>query len=346
LKTARKFYSIYFEGGVDLSFLVSIREKARKQKRKIVLPEGGDERVVKAAAKIVELGVAIPVVIGNRDTIGRITKDLDISMSGVEILELDKVENLDEYAQEFAKIREKKGLTVEQAKEIMLKEPVFYAAMMVKKGEAYGVVSGATSPTAQVIRAGLQIIGTRPGIKTVSSSFIMELTERKETYGEVLLFADCSVIPEPTAEQLADISVSTVETARNIAGIEGTVALMTFSTKGSAEHPDIDVVKEAGKILESRNVDFQFDYELQADAAIVKSIAMKKAPESAVAGRANVLIFPNLAAGNIGYKLVQRLAGVNAYGPIIQGLNYPINDLSRGCSTEDIVNLVAMTAIQ
>jgi phosphate acetyltransferase len=329
-----------------LSVLVNVREKARQAKRKIVLPEGHDERVIKAAAKIVELGLAVPVVLGSTITIERMAGDLDISMTGVEILEVEKAANLEEWAAEFAKMREKKGLTFEKAREILVKEPVFYAAMMVKHGEAHGVVSGATSPTAQVIRAGLQIIGTKPGIKTVSSSFIMELTERQETYGEVILFADCAVIPVPTSEQLADIAISTVETARNIAGIEGKVALMTFSTKGSADHPDIDIVKEAGKILRERNVDFQFDDELQADAAIVKSVAMKKAPDSPVAGHANILVFPNLAAGNIGYKLVQRLAGANAYGPIIQGLNNPINDLSRGCSADDIVDLVAMTAIQ
>jgi phosphate acetyltransferase len=329
-----------------VSILVNIREKARKDLKKIILPEGQDERIIRAAARVVELGVAIPVVIGVKESIERMAGDLDISMAGVEIVELDKVTNLDEYATEFAKMREKKGLTFEKAKETLIKEPVFYAAMMVRQGEAHGVVSGATSPTAQVIRAGLQIIGTKPGIKTVSSCFLMELTERQETYGEVLLFADCAVIPVPTAEQLADIAVSTVATGRSIVGIEGKVALMTFSTKGSADHPDIDIVKEAGKILREREVDFPFDDELQADAALVKSVAAKKAPESPVAGHANILVFPNLAAGNIGYKLVQRLAGANAYGPIIQGLNNPINDLSRGCSAEDIVDLVAMTAIQ
>ena len=329
-----------------MSFLVKIREKARELQRSIVLPEGHDERVVKAAAKVVELGLARPILIGNKETIDRMANDLGISMKGVEILELDKVSNLDEYAKEFAKMREKKGMTFEKAKEIMVTEPVFYAAMMVKKGEAYGVVSGAAAPTAEVIRAGLQIIGTKPGVKTVSSVFVMELTERQETYGEVLLFGDCSVIPVPTAVQLADTAMSAVETARTMVGMEGRVALLTFSTKGSATHPDIDIVKEAGNILRERNVDFAFDDELQADAALVKSVAMKKAPESKVAGQANILIFPNLAAGNIGYKLVQRLSGANAYGPIIQGLNHPINDLSRGCSADEIVDVVAMTAIQ
>ena len=217
---------------------------------------------------------------------------------------------------------------------------------MVKMKDADAMVSGSDSPTADVLRAGLQIIGTKPGIKTVSSMFVMELTERQETYGEVLLFGDCSVIPVPTSEQLADIAEASVITAKNVVGMEGKVALMTFSTKGSANHPDIDVVKEAGNILKERGVTFPYEAEIQADAAIVKSVAMKKCPESKVAGSANILVFPNLAAGNIGYKLVQRLAGANAYGPLIQGLASPINDLSRGCSVDDIVNLVAITAVQ
>ena len=328
-----------------MSFLVKIRERARELNRKIVLPEGKDERVIKAASKIVELGLATPVVIGNKTDMENMATDMEVSLNGVEIIEIENLPKLDEYATEFAKMREKKGMTFEKAKEVLVTDPVFYAAMMVKKGEAYGVVSGATSPTADVIRAGLQIIGTKPGIKTVSSVFVMELTERQDTYGEVLFFGDCSVIPEPTSEQLADIATSSVETAQRY-GLHGKVALLTFSTKGSAQHPSVDVVKEAGNILRERHVDFAFDDELQADAALVKSVAMKKAPESKVAGSANILIFPNLAAGNIGYKLVQRLAGANAYGPIIQGLNNPINDLSRGCSADDIVNLVALTAIQ
>ncbi len=329
-----------------MSLLVKIREKARAAQRKIVLPEGNDQRVVEAASEIVKLGLAKPIVIGNKANINRMAGDMGISMEGVDILDLANVSNLDEYATEFAQMRAKKGMTFEQAKDTMLKAPVFYAAMMVKKGAAYGVVSGAAAPTAEVIRAGLQIIGTKPGVKTVSSVFVMELTERQDTYGEVLLFGDCSVIPEPTAQQLADTAVSSVQTARSMLGMEGRVALLSFSTKGSASHPSIDVVKEAGSILREANVDFAFEDELQADAALVKSVAAKKCPESKVAGQANILIFPNLAAGNIGYKLVQRLAGANAFGPIIQGLAHPINDLSRGCSAADIVDVVAMTAIQ
>lgn len=329
-----------------MSFLVKIREKARLAGKRIVLPEGTDERVVSAAARIVELGIATPIVLGHTEDMERIATDLGISLKGVEIVDVKKLPKLEEYSAKLAELRAKKGMTVEQAKEILTKDPNFYGAMMVKMKDADGMVSGSDSPTANVLRAGLQVIGTKPGIKTVSSVFVMELTERQDTYGDVLIFGDCGVIPVPTAEQLADIAETSVETAKSVAGLTGKVALLTFSTKGSASHPDVDVVIEAGKILESRNVKFDFEAEIQADAAIVKSVARKKCPNSAVAGSANILIFPNLAAGNIGYKLVQRLAGANAYGPLIQGLAGPINDLSRGCSVEDVVNLVAITAVQ
>lgn len=329
-----------------MSFLVKIREKAREVQQTIVLPEGDDERVVTAAAKIVSLGVAKPVVLGSRETMDRIATDLGITLKGVEIIETKNPPKLEPYAEKLAEIRAKKGMTVDQAREILLKDPNFYGAMMVKMGDADAMVSGSNSPTANVLRAGLQVVGTRQGIKTVSSVFVMELTERQDTYGDVLLFGDCSVIPVPTSEQLADIAEASVVTAKNVIGMQGKVALLTFSTKGSASHPDIDVVIEAGKILEERKVEFPFTAEIQADAALVKSVARKKCPNSKVAGSANILIFPNLAAGNIGYKLVQRLAGANAYGPLIQGLASPINDLSRGCSVDDIVNLVAITAVQ
>lgn len=213
--------------------------------------------------------------------------------------------------------------------------------MMVKFGDAAGMVSGSDSPTANVLKAALQVVGTKPGMKTVSSVFLMELKDKIEEYGQLLLFGDCAVIPEPTSEQLADIAASAAETAKSVAGVEPKVALMSFSTKGSARHDSVDVVVEAGKLLTERKVDFDFEAELQADAALVNAVGAKKAPGSKVAGNANILIFPNLAAGNIGYKLVQRLAGAEAHGPLLQGLAAPINDLSRGCSVSDITNLTA-----
>jgi phosphate acetyltransferase len=242
--------------------------------------------------------------------------------------------------------RAKKGMTPEKAKEILTTDVNFFGAMMVALGDADGMVSGSDSPTANVLRAGFQVIGPKPGMKTVSSVFIMELKDKVEEYGNILIFGDCAVIPEPNSQQLADIAMGAAETARSVAGIVPKVALMTFSTKGSAKHDSVDVVAEAGKILAESNVDFEFEAELQADAALVAAVGAKKAPESKVAGNANILIFPNLAAGNIGYKLVQRLAGAEAHGPLLQGLAAPINDLSRGCSVSDIVNLTAITSVQ
>ena len=228
----------------------------------------------------------------------------------------------------------------------MSTESRFFACMMVRLGHAHGVVAGSNSPTASVLRAAIQVIKTAPGIKTVSSSFIMETQDKEFGDNGLLLFGDCAVLPDPTSEQLADIAASTAATAKNVVGIEPKVAMLSFSTMGSAKHPMVDKVTKAVEILKERNVDFAFDGEMQADAAIVAAIAKKKAPDSKVAGQANVLIFPDLQAGNIGYKLVQRFAHAAAHGPIIQGLNKPVNDLSRGCSVEDISNLVAITASQ
>jgi|GEM_PF-250022 len=254
--------------------------------------------------------------------------------------------NVNELFNKLVELRSKKGMTPEEAKKLLLNDPNFFGAMLIKMGDADGMVSGSASPTANVLRAAIQIIGTQPGVKTVSSVFIMELSQFKDLFGSILVFGDCSVIPVPTSEQLADIATSAAETAVRIAGINPRVALLTFSTKGSAKHECVDRIIEAGRILRERKVQFRFDDELQADAALVKSVGEIKAPLSDVSGNANVLIFPTLSAGNIGYKLVQRLAGANAYGPIIQGLNSPVNDLSRGCSVEDIVVLTAITSAQ
>ena len=228
----------------------------------------------------------------------------------------------------------------------MTTEPRFFGCMMVRLGDADGLVAGSNSPTADVLRAAIQVIKTAPGVKTVSSTFVMETADGKFGDNGLILFADCAVNPEPNAEQLADIAQSTAATAASVVGLDPRVAMLSFSTMGSAKHPLVDKVQEACQILKDRNVDFAFDGEMQADAAIVEAIGAKKAPESKVAGKANVLVFPDLQAGNIGYKLVQRFAGADAHGPIVQGLAKPVNDLSRGCSVEDIANLVAITATQ
>ena len=329
-----------------MSFINKIREKAKKNIKKIVLPEATDERVVVAASKIVKEKLALPILIGKKSEIEEIAKKANIVLEGIEIIEPLNYKKLDSYIEKLVELRAAKGMTPEKAKEILLSDVNFFGAMMVKMKDCDGMVSGSDSPTANVLRAGLQVVGTKPGIKTVSSVFVMELSQKQEEYGEVLLFGDCAVIPEPTSAQLADIASEAAVTAETVVGIVPKVALLSFSTKGSAKHEAVDVVIEAGKILTERKVTFEFEEEIQADAALVATVGLKKAPNSKVAGQANILIFPNLASGNIGYKLVQRLAGADAYGPLIQGLASPINDLSRGCSIDDIVNLSAITAVQ
>ncbi|MDC7955145.1 phosphate acetyltransferase [Fusobacterium simiae] len=329
-----------------MSFLGQVRKKALQANRRIVLPETSDERVIRAASQILKEGLAQVILVGNQETIMNSAKAYEVSLSGAKIVDPYNFERLNDYINKLVELRAKKGMTPEEAKKLLLNDPTFFGAMLVKMGDADGMVSGSSSPTANVLRAAIQIIGTQPGVKTVSSVFIMELSQFKDLFGSILVFGDCSVIPVPTSEQLADIATSAAETAVKIAGINPRVALMTFSTKGSAKHECVDRVIEAGRILRERKVQFRFDDELQADAALVKSVGEIKAPLSDVSGNANVLIFPTLSAGNIGYKLVQRLAGANAYGPIIQGLNAPVNDLSRGCSVEDIVVLTAITSAQ
>jgi len=329
-----------------MSFLGQVRKKALQANRRIVLPESSDERIIRATAQILKEGLAQVILVGNQEAIMHSAKAYEVSLSGVKIVDPYNFERLDDYINKLVELRSKKGMTPEEAKKILQTDTNFFGAMLVKMGDADGMVSGSASPTANVLRAAIQVIGTQPGVKTVSSVFIMELSQFKDLFGSILVFGDCSVIPFPTSEQLADIATSAAETAIKIAGINPRVALMTFSTKGSAKHECVDRVIEAGHILRERKVQFRFDAELQADAALVKSIGEIKAPLSDVSGNANVLIFPTLSAGNIGYKLVQRLAGANAYGPIIQGLNAPVNDLSRGCSVEDIVVLTAITSAQ
>ena len=329
-----------------MSFLGQVRKKALQANRRIVLPETSDERVIRAASLILKEGLAQVVLVGNQEAIMNSAKAYEVSLSGAQIVDPYNFERMNDYVNKLVELRSKKGMTPEEAKKILLNDPNFFGAMLIKMGDADGMVSGSASPTANVLRAAIQVIGTQPGVKTVSSVFIMELSQFKDLFGSILVFGDCSVIPFPTSEQLADIATSAAETAVKIAGINPRVALMTFSTKGSAKHECVDRVIEAGRILRERKVSFRFDDELQADAALVKSVGEIKAPLSDVSGNANVLIFPTLSAGNIGYKLVQRLAGANAYGPIIQGLNAPVNDLSRGCSVEDIVVLTAITSAQ
>ncbi len=329
-----------------MGLIENIKAKAKQELKTIVLPESEDERVLKAAQMVLEEKTAKVVLIGNEETIKADAVKCGANIEGAKIIDPKKFDNIDKYVEELLELRKAKGLSQEEAREIMTTEPRFFGCMMVRLGDAHGLVAGSNSPTADVLRAAIQVIKTAPGIKTVSSAFIMETADGKFGDNGLILFADCAVVPEPTAEQLADIASSTAATAKSVVSLDPRVAMLSFSTMGSANHPLVSKVQEAVSMLKERNVDFEFDGEMQADAAIIEAIGAKKAPGSKVAGRANILVFPDLQSGNIGYKLVQRFAGAFAHGPVVQGLAKPVNDLSRGCSVEDIANLVAITATQ
>lgn len=319
--------------------------KAQADKKRIVLPEGEEERNLQACGKIMQEGLANVILVGSEKVIRDKAASLGVSLDGVEVLDPETSDKTQEYANGFYELRKNKGMTLEKADKIV-RDPLYFGTMMVKLGHADGLVSGAIHTTGDLLRPGLQIIKTAPGISVVSSTFIMEVPNCQ--YGEngMLLFADCAVNPCPTAEELASIAISTAETAKTLCGMEPRVAMLSFSTMGSAQHELVDKVRRATELAKEMRPDLDIDGELQLDAAIVKKVADLKAPNSKVAGRANVLVFPDLQAGNIGYKLVQRFAGADAIGPVCQGFAKPINDLSRGCSADDIVNVVAITAIQ
>lgn len=327
------------------NLIEELKIRVRENKKNIVLPESEDERVIRAAAKVIEQDFANIILVGDECKINEDAKKYGVDISKATIINPKTFDKSEEFAVQLAELRAKKGMTLEQARATILSEPRFFGAMLVRTGYASGMVAGSNSPTAAVLRAAIQVIGPKPGLKTISSSFVMLLNDN--TYGQdgILIFSDCAVIPNPTAGQVADIAISAVEKARKIAEIKKPrVALLTYSTKGSAEGDVVTKMREAKQLLEEKNVDFEFDGELQLDAAIVPEVAELKAKDSSVAGRANVLIFPNLSAGNIGYKLVQRLGKATALGPFVQGLAKPVHDLSRGCSVDDIVGVVAVTA--
>ncbi|MDP2173849.1 MAG: phosphate acetyltransferase [Candidatus Cloacimonadaceae bacterium] len=319
-----------------MSFIDMLKQRAMAVNGTIVLPESGDERTLRAAAQILCEGLAKVILIGKEEDIHNQAGALELDLAGAQIIDPEKYSRTDEFAEFFHEKRKEKGVRLEQAHHTVRTE-LFFGALCVKFGIADGMVAGAANTTAAVLRAALQVVGVLPGLKTVSSTYFMVVSD---FMGEdrVFLFADCAVVPNPTSEQLADIAISTALTRKAILGDEPKVALLSFSTKGSAEHELVDKVRVAGSILHQRKVDFAFDSELQLDAAIVPAIAQRKAPQSILAGNANTLIFPDLQAGNIGCKLVHIMAKAEAIGPIIQGLAAPICDLSRGCSSQDIVN--------
>jgi len=329
-----------------MSIIDKIRAKAKTNVKHIVLPEGSEERTVQAARIITDEGIAKVTLIGSPEEIKATAAKFGVSVEDIAIIDPASSEFYPAYSEKFAEMRAKKGVTLEQAQKTML-DPLFFAAMMVYDGKADGFVSGAINTTGNTLRPGLQIIKTAKGVSTVSSCFIMELPEGSK-YGEdgVMVFGDCAVNIEPNAEQLAAIAIGSAQTAKALCGMEPRVAMLSFSTKGSAKHENVDKVTEATRLVKELAPELNVDGELQADAALVEKVGQLKSPGSPVAGKANVLIFPDLQAGNIGYKLVQRLAGAEAIGPICQGFAKPINDLSRGCSVDDIVSLVAVTAVQ
>lgn len=321
--------------------------RARKYPQRIVLPEGTEARTLTAADRIIADGLADVTLIGDRNEIMRMARDMKLDhISNAHVVNPADEKVVDKYAPIFYELRKKKGITMEEAR-LTTANPLYLGCLMIKNGDADCQVAGAMNTTGNVLRAAFQVIKTAPGISVVSGAFLMLLPEDLP-YGtnHIMVFADCAVVPDPTAAELAQIAISTAKTARDIACIEPRVAMLSFSTKGSAHHERVDKVIEAVKIAHEMDPELIIDGELQADAAIVPSVANTKAPNSPLSGRANVLVFPSLEVGNIAYKLVQRLAGVEAVGPVLQGLAAPVNDLSRGCYPEDIYKTIIMTCNQ
>lgn len=315
-----------------------IINRASSRKKTIILPESHDDRVIKAAEILSKRKIASVITIGNEDKVLGKAKELGCDLSGVRIIDPEKSDKLSDFTNIYFNLRKKKGISIEVARETMKKD-LFFGAMMIKESMADGSVAGSTASTADVLRAGIQCIGMPEGISTVSSFFLMIIPEK--TYS----FADCAVVPAPDAEQLADIAITTAVNHQKLTGEDPYIAMLSFSTKGSAEHESVDKVIQAAELVRKKHPDLNIDGELQFDAAIIDSIGRRKAPGSKVAGRANVLIFPDLNAGNIGYKIAQRLGKADAVGPVVQGLKRPFFDLSRGCSVDDIVNTSAIAVL-
>ncbi len=331
-----------------MEIIYSIRKKAAGLNRRIVLPEGPEDRTIQAADFLIGEGIADVVLLGAKGRIKEQTARYGLKhIAGARVVDPYRIDPKDEerYIEMMVKLRGEKGVTRDIAAK-QLQDPLYLGAVMVKAGDVDGEVAGAVNYTSDVLRPALQYVKTAPGISVVSGAFIMRIPDKSFGDKGTLLFADCAVSPDPTAQQLAEIAISTARTARSIVGMEPRVAMLSFSTRGSAQHPSVDKVVEATRIARSLDPNLVIDGEMQADAALIPEIAERKAPGSRLEGRANILIFPSLEVGNIAYKLVQRLAHAEAIGPVLQGMASPVNDLSRGCSVDDIINVVAITACQ
>jgi len=329
-----------------MDLLQQIRAKAKLNRKRIVLPEGTEERTLRAANEAIEEGLAQIILIGNPEEINGMAAKMNLGqISRATIVDPLKHEKKETYINLMIEIRKSKGLTREEASKL-IEDPLYLAVLMIKNGDADGEVAGADNATGDVLRPAFQYVKTAAGISVVSGAFIMILKDKEFGENGILVFADCAVHPNPTDKELAEIAVATGRTTQAIAGFEPRIAMLSFSTKGSASHEMVDKVVRATKMAREMAPDLQIEGELQADAAIIEAIGQKKAPGSKIAGKANVLVFPTLETGNIAYKLVERLAHCQAIGPVLQGMAAPINDLSRGCSVSDITNLIAITANQ
>jgi phosphate acetyltransferase len=322
-----------------VEIIEKLRQLANGKNKTIVFPEGEEDRIIKAAIFLAKNQLVKPILLGEQEKIKSSAAAVNFDELKIKIINPIEAENQSTWANSFYEMRKHKGLTREQANET-IRNPLYYAAFMLKEGDADGAVAGSINTTGDVLRAAIQIVGLAPNVSVVSSSFIMVLKDEK-----ILTFADCAVIPDPDEEQLASIAISSAVTHKKLVETEPCVALLSFSTKGSAAHPAIEKVTNAKKIVEDKMPDLKIDGELQFDAAFIEQIGQRKAPGSEVAGKANVYIFPDLNAGNIGYKLTERIGGAQAIGPVIQGLAKPYNDLSRGCSVEDVINVACICAI-